>query len=318
MRTAVYPGGAHPGSDRILPVRQGVPSETMGPPSVIPMLSRARDLALSSHPGPTAAVTVLSALLAASLGYPTARILVLAVAVLLGQLSIGFSNDWIDSGRDRATGRHDKPVAQGRISVPMVRRAAIVTLVAALAVSIALGPAAALCHLVLIASGWAYNAGLKRTPFSVVPFVIAFGILPDVVTLSGQEGVPAAGWATAVGALFGVAIHFTNVLPDLADDAETDVRGLPHRLGARVSGVVAFAVLVVASVLVLIGPVAGDNDRGVTLPAVFGLVISLAIAAIGIRRVLTIPPDRLLFQLVIVMSLVVAVSLVLSGGRLTA
>ena len=163
------------------------------------MLNRVRDLALSSHPGPTVAVTLLSGLLAASLGYPIARILVIALAILLGQLSIGFSNDWIDAGRDAASGRSDKPVAQGLVPLTLVRRAALSTLVVALAVSIALGPTAAVAHAILIASGWAYNLGLKRTPLSVLPFIVSFWILPGVITFAGQEGVPPAAWAGARG-----------------------------------------------------------------------------------------------------------------------
>ncbi|MCU1527572.1 MAG: 1,4-dihydroxy-2-naphthoate prenyltransferase, partial [Frondihabitans sp.] len=256
------------------------------------MLTRARALALSSHPGPSVAVTVLSALLAASLGYPIARILVIALAILLGQLSVGLSNDWIDARRDAAAGRSDKPVAQGLVPVAVVRRASLWTLVLALAVSIALGPGAAVAHLGFIASGWAYNLGLKRTPLSVLPFIVGFGLLPDIVTLAGQEGVPAAPWALIVGAVFGVSIHFTNVLPDLADDADTGVRGLPHRLGARVSGLVAFGALVVASLVVLLGPVVASPGTSVSGISVVGLVVSLAIAAAGVRLVLTRPPDR--------------------------
>jgi 4-hydroxybenzoate polyprenyltransferase len=282
------------------------------------MLTRARNLALSSHPGPTLAVTVLSALLAASLGYPIARVLVIALAILLGQLSIGFSNDWIDAARDTVSGRTDKPVAQGLVTVPSVRRAAGWTLVLSLAVSIALGPAAAIAHAVLIGSGWAYNLGLKRTPLSVLPFIVSFGILPGVITLAGQEGVAPAPWAVIVGAVFGVSIHFTNVLPDLADDAATDVRGLPHRLGARVSGLVAFGALVVAAIVVLVGPLVARPGSAVTPAAVIGLVVSFAIAAWGARLVVTRPPDRLLFRLVILASLVIAVELVLSGTRLVA
>lgn len=280
------------------------------------MLNRVRDLALSSHPGPTAAVTVLSGLLAASLGYPVARVLVIALAILLGQLSIGFSNDWIDASRDRASGRSDKPVAQGLVTVAMVRRAAVSTAVVALAVSVALGPRAAVAHAILIASGWAYNAGLKRTPLSVLPFVVSFGILPAVVTLAGQEGVPPAAWAVAVGAVFGVSIHFTNVLPDLADDEATDVRGLPHRLGARMSGLVAFGALVVAAILTLVGPLVAHPGAGVSAAAVIGLVVSVAIAVWGARLVVTREPGRLLFRLVILASLVIAIELVLSGTRL--
>ena len=57
----------------------------------------------------------------------------------------------------------------------------------------------------------------------------------------------------AAGALLGVGAHLVNVLPDLADDAATGVRGLPHRLGARRSSVLAAAVLVGATVVIVVG-----------------------------------------------------------------
>ena len=54
-------------------------------------------------------------------------------------------------------------------------------------------------------------------------------------------------------ALLGVGAHLLNVLPDLDDDAATGVRGLPHRLGPRRIAPVAAAVLVAASIVVLVG-----------------------------------------------------------------
>ena len=50
-----------------------------------------------------------------------------------------------------------------------------------------------------------------------------------------------------------MAVHLTNVLPDLEDDAATGVRGLPHRLGPRASAVVAAVALIVGAVAVLLG-----------------------------------------------------------------
>jgi 4-hydroxybenzoate polyprenyltransferase len=214
-----------------------------------------RLLALSSHPGPTATVTVLAAGLALALGYGPGRVGAVAVAVLLGQLSIGLSNDWIDAERDRTVGRSDKPVARGEVTVGQVRAAALLTAAACVVASAALGPAFLLAHAVLVGSGWAYNAGIKRTAASVVPFVVAFGILPTVVALGAAAPVPAAGWATATGAVLGVSIHFTNVLPDLDDDARTGVRGLPHRLGRVPSGLVAFGALALGALVVAAGPV---------------------------------------------------------------
>lgn len=282
------------------------------------MIATLRSLALSSHPGPTATVTVLAVVLGVGSGLPAWTVVLLGFAFLCGQLSIGFSNDWVDAARDRAVARQDKPVARGDVSVQTVRTAAWVTAALTVPASFALGWQAALAHLVLVASGWAYNLGLKRTAFSVAPFVLSFGLLPAVVTLAADPPTLAAGWALAVGGVFGVAIHFTNVLPDLDDDASTGVDGLPHRLGRVPSGIVAFVALAVAAVLVAVGPVLAGSADSLGAVAVVALVVCVGIAVWGVVLVVTRPPGRLLFQLIIVASLVVAAQLALSGTVLTA
>lgn len=282
------------------------------------MFARARALLLSSHPGPTVTVTALAVVLGASSGLAPARVLLLGLAFLAGQLSIGFSNDWLDAERDRAVHRTDKPVARGDVAVADVRTAAWVAAAATVPLSLALGWWAGLVHLVLVASGWAYNVLLKRTAWSVAPFILSFGSLPAVVTLAAQPPAAAAWWALAVGGIFGVAIHFTNVLPDLADDASTGVDGLPHRLGLVVSGVVAFVALAVAAALVTFGPVLAGQASSAGPLGLAGLGVCVLIAVVGIVLVATRPPGRLLFQLIIVASLVVAVQLALSGTTLTA
>lgn len=281
------------------------------------MLARTRSLLLASHPGPTAMVTVLAVVLGIGVGLPAWRVVVLGIAFLAGQLSIGFSNDWLDAARDRAVGRADKPVARGDVSVATVRTAALVTAALTVPVSFLLGWRSAVAHLVLVASGWAYNAVLKRTAASVAPFVLSFGLLPAVITLAAEPPAAAAWWALGVGGVFGVAIHFTNVLPDLDDDATTGVDGLPHRLGRVAAGVVAFVALTVAAALVTLGPVLSGTTASPGPLGIAALVVCLAIATLGIVLVATRPPGRLLFQLIIVASLVVAVRLALSGTSLS-
>ena len=84
-------------------------------------LSRRR-LVLATHPGPTVAVTTVATLLAvaAGVGRRRGRSLVCA-AVLAGQASIGWSNDWLDADRDRAVARADKPVVQGAVAPGLLR-----------------------------------------------------------------------------------------------------------------------------------------------------------------------------------------------------
>jgi len=77
-------------------------------------------------------------------------------------------------------------------------------------------------------------------------------------------------------AALGIAAHFLNVLPDLEDDAATGVRGLPHRLGALQSRLMATGLLVLASALVVLGPAGAPAIWAWTTLAI---VVALAVVA---------------------------------------
>jgi 4-hydroxybenzoate polyprenyltransferase len=208
----------------------------------------------AAHFGPTLAVTVVAGLLGVAAGLDPLTVVVLLAAVFTGQLTIGWSNDLLDAARDRQVGRRDKPVATGELGLATARLALALAVAACVVLSLLLGLPAAACHLVVVASGWAYNLGLKRTWLSWLPYATAFGALPAVATLAATPPAFPPTWMLVTGALLGVGAHLVNVLPDLADDAATGVRGLPHRLGARAARLSAAAVLVLASVVATVGP----------------------------------------------------------------
>lgn len=278
----------------------------------MPMPSSRASLLLASHPGPSAVVTTVAVGLGLGLGYPPGRLILLGLAVLLGQLSIGWSNDWLDAARDRAVQRADKPVARGDVPVAAVRTAAFVALALALAATALLGTAALGAHAVAIAGGWAYNAGLKRTAISFLPFAVSFGLLPAIATLGQETPAWPAPWVFAAGALLGVAAHITNVLPDLADDARTGIRGFPHRLGARASGLLAFGCLGLATLMITVGP--GIPVRPLLL---VGLGIGLGAALVGVVLLLRRSPTRLLMQLIMTCAIVDVAMLALAGQSIT-
>ena len=276
-------------------------------------------LARSTHPGPTVAVTVLSVVLATAVGLGVGRTLLLGVAVLAGQLSIGLSNDLVDAARDRQVGRRDKPLALGLVSTSTAVAAVAVVTVLAVGLTFVLGWAAGVAHLVFLASGWAYNLGLKRTAWSAVPFVVGFGALPAVVTLAAAPPAAPAAWALTVGAAFGVAIHFTNVLPDLDDDARTGVVGMPHRLGRLRAGLVAFAALGTAAIVTAAGLLLDGSLAPVRTGAgLVGAATALVLSVVGARLVRHGGATRGLFRLVIAAALVLVVSLALAGTALVA
>jgi 4-hydroxybenzoate polyprenyltransferase len=268
-------------------------------------------LARSTHPGPTVAVTAVTAVLAVGVGVPPLPAVLVTAAVFAGQVSVGLSNDWIDAERDAEVGRRDKPVARGWIDAGLVRTVSVITAIVAVLLTVPVGWAVTAAHIVFIASAWSYNAWLKRTPLSVLPFIVSFGLLPAIVTLAATPPEFAAPAALGAGALLGVAAHFANVLPDLADDRAMGIAGLPHRLGLRASGGVIGVALAAASVLVF--AYAGASAGGRNAFALVGLVVTLALAVACTVLAVTRTPTRLLFQLIMAAALLDVVLLALAS-----
>lgn len=204
----------------------------------------------AAHAVPSLAVTGIAGLLAVDWDVSAGTWLVLVAAVLTGQLTVGWANDLVDVERDRRVGRRDKPLATGQLRQGPVRLAVIVAGLACVGLSLMLGGPAAAVHLGLfVAFGHVYNLWLKATPWSWLPYAVAFGALPGVVTLAQDPPAAPAAWMVLTGAMLGVGAHFLNALPDLADDEATGVRGLPHRVGATGSRRLATALLVAASLV---------------------------------------------------------------------
>ncbi|WP_091365748.1 UbiA family prenyltransferase [Geodermatophilus telluris] len=274
-------------------------------------VSLVRALVLATHAPPAAAVTVVATLLAVAAGLPAGRAALVGVAVLAGQASIGWSNDWLDADRDRAVARTDKPVVQGAVAPAVLRTAALAAAAAAVVLSLLLGAVPGLLLLVLVASGWAYNAGLKRTAASGLPYLTGFGALPAGV-VAAAPGVPVAPWWLPVaGAALGAAAHLANVAPDLDDDLATGVRGLPHRLGARASAVLGALLLGTASLVLVLGP-AGP-------PAWWGWAgLVLAVPAVVVAALAgTARFRRAAFPAVLLLTVLDVVLLVAGGAALT-
>jgi 4-hydroxybenzoate polyprenyltransferase len=242
-------------------------------------LSALRGLALACHLPPSLAVTAVATVLALDVGRGRSSIWV-ALAVLAGQLSVGWSNDALDASRDERAQRASKPIVAGLVSRRVVGLSAFGALLAAVPLSLASGWRAAVVHLVALSLAWSYNLGLKATWASVVPYGIAFALLPAFVTL----GLPGSPWPKAVvmvvAGLLGVGAHFLNTIADAADDELTGVRGLPQRLGPRASlragvGIMALAALGIGALVVAD---AGADHHGL-------LTAVLVAAALGVDLV---------------------------------
>jgi heme o synthase len=259
-------------------------------------------------------VTAVTAGLAASAGRSAWGVVAAALAVLAGQLSVGWCNDYVDRDRDALAGRRDKPVARGDVSAGSVRMAALIALAAVPLLSLLSGWRAAIVHCVAVAMAWAYDLGLKATALSVVPYAIAFGLLPVFVVL-GLPGAPLPPWwAPLAGALLGAGAHFANALPDLADDLATGVRGLPQRLGAKISQLLSIVLLLSASVVLALAPgLPSSTASAVLVVAALLAAVALVIAGAVLGRR---PGSRAPFRATMLVALLDVVLLIARGRAL--
>jgi len=265
-----------------------------------------RGLIAACHPLPCLAVTVFAGCWAAASGRAPGVVLLVMAAVLLGQLSVGWSNDWVDAGRDVAARRTDKPIAAGLVGRRAVGIGAASAAAACVLASFAIGWVAGAVHVLAVASAWAYNLGLKSTAVSPLPYALSFGLLPGVATWAGADpGWPRPG-VTLGAALLGVAAHFANTVPDVEADAVTGVRGLPQRLGPRRSLQVMAWVVAAAAASLFLARQAGDG-RGSTGTVALVALLAGALLAIGVALVGERAGARA-FQLTLV-----AVALVVAG-----
>lgn len=268
------------------------------------------DLLRAAHPGPSLVVTAVTAGLAVSAAVPASTVGLLVLATLSGQLSVGWSNDWIDARRGRDRGREDKPIIAGDLDVRVVRRAALVAVVVAVLASVALGPVPGTLHLGAVGVAWAYNLHLKATVASVLAYMVAFAALPAVVTTAAGAGAPPP-WAVLAAVGFGAGVHLSNALPDIAADRGVGVGGLPQRLGEWRSAAASVVLLGLGAAAALLGPFGSAPPS----PALLGLTVAtafLAGALVAARR----GRMRMARALTVAVGLLVVAALVAAGGRM--
>src|SRR6202161_2630534 len=124
-------------------------------------MKHVRALVIASHPIPSLAVTAMATLLtaeAAPRGFAAGRVVLVALAVLAGQLSVGWSNDARDADRD--AGRADKPTAVGLVSARVLWLGAAIALAASLVLAAALGPVSLVIDAAMTAVARSSNLGL--------------------------------------------------------------------------------------------------------------------------------------------------------------
>jgi 4-hydroxybenzoate polyprenyltransferase len=213
------------------------------------------------HPAPALAVTALSgalgAILSAQAGIePGWRLALTTLSVAGSQILTGALNDWADRDRDLVA-QPSKPIPSGLVRPGAALEVAGVGAGLQMAASLPLGPVPLLLGAIASGSAAAYNLWLSRTPYSVVPYLVSFSILP--VWIAAGVGVDLGRVAAApllVGP-FAAAAHLANTLRDFDADARLGSRNLAQVLGRetafRVAWALALAVGLGVGVALLVG-----------------------------------------------------------------
>jgi 4-hydroxybenzoate polyprenyltransferase len=209
------------------------------------------------HPGPTVVMTVLITLVGWGVGWHGVRIIGLGIAVLLGQLSVGWSNDAHDARMDFAAGREAKPTVSGHASARVLWPAALCALLLSVALSwIVAGWVGGSFHVLALAMAWLYNLRLSRTAWSWLPYAVAFAALPPFLSYGSGNGAPPV-WLLVVFPVIGVSAHLANALPDVETDRSGGLGGTAVHLGVRRTAVLCWVLLAVASVILAAEAVTG-------------------------------------------------------------
>lgn len=192
------------------------------------------------HPAPALAVVALSAALAVILateGGAAANwtaVVMTVLSVAGSQVVTGATNDLADRERDAGT-RPEKPIPSGALSVNAALWVASIGLAVQLVASLRLGTLPLVLGVAATASALAYNLALSRTPASVLPYLVSFGILP--LWIAAGLGVPLDRVVPAalLVAPFAAAAHLANAARDWETDALEGSRSLAQVLGRDVS-----------------------------------------------------------------------------------
>jgi len=209
-----------------------------------------------------------------SLGWRGHGLIGIFVAVLVGQLSVGWSNDAFDSELDQRVARMEKPTVQGTVTVRVLWIGASCALGASVALSWwVAGWIGGSFHVLSLAMAWLYNTVLSRTAWSWLPYAIAFGALPPFLSI-GLDGSWPVTWSLILFPIVGVSAHLANALPDFDADLAAGVNGAVIRLGRRRAALLCWFLLAVGSGILFAAALPGS----LLLAAVIAVGYLLALA----------------------------------------
>jgi 4-hydroxybenzoate polyprenyltransferase len=185
-----------------------------------------------AHPLPTLLNALVAAALTTTAGGSSTQAALAAITMLGIHASIGAMNDLLDQERDK--GRSEKPLVGGNVSPQEARVMVIIAATAGFAAASALSSMSVSIAAAGATLGYLYNAGIKRTPISFLPFALGVALIPACAWSAAGVPLPAAIATLCLIALpGGSALALQNALADRELDKSVGANGAVVRLGHR-------------------------------------------------------------------------------------
>ena len=183
-----------------------------------------------AHPLPTLLNALVAAALTTTAGGSASQAALAAITMLGVHTSIGAMNDLLDQAGD--AGRAEKPLVGGNVSPREARVMVIVAATAGLAAASALSSTSLAIAAAGATLGYLYNAGIKRTPISFLPFALGVALIPAFSWSAAGAPLPTAIATLCLIALpGGSALALQNALADRELDKSVGANGAVVRLG---------------------------------------------------------------------------------------
>lgn len=193
-------------------------------------MARLAGLLRLAHPLPTLLNALIASALTLTAGGTKAQSALAAITMLGIHASIGAMNDLLDQASD--AGRREKPLAAGSVSPREARVLMIVSATVGLAAASALSPMSAGIAGAGATLGYLYNAGVKRTVLSFLPFALGVALIPIFAWSAAGVPLPAAIATLSLIALpGGSALALQNALADRELDQSVGTTSAAVRLG---------------------------------------------------------------------------------------
>ncbi|SRR5579885_3132806 len=235
------------------------------------------------HPGPslmTVAVYVLCAFVAAGGRPAPSRLVLTALGLVCMQFAISALNDYCDREADRHNAKKRKPLVLGLVSPAEAIGVTVALTVAMFALFTPYGWGTMLVVGTFLALGFAYDLGIKATPFSGVTHGLAFPALPlfawDLFARLRGDLL----WVFPIGMALGIGLHLADALPDAEADAAAGARGLAQVLGRAALPVCWSAFVVAAGIVAAVAVAYPLPARRPALIVLEALSLALVAAAV--------------------------------------